>query len=300
MAEAGVEKENRFFAGGLFFSSGILLVSVLGKGQVDIYSLFFLLLGIKYLLKKDYVKMSLLFGLSAVIKPFPLVMIAPVLLLLMKDCGFQVAGYGILILLPGAADRFFTRVLMPDYQTYVDITSREFRETFGFSRVEQLFSARLFGIPLFFTSMGLLLAFCFYLGVRKKTEPQHLLIFPALSYVILCAFYSATFYWYVTVLPILAYMGCCLLKKSVAVFFLLLNTCGMLLTMIFNAGGMGMAVLSPLFGETKAWTAAEKFAAGTVRGLSRLGTMMFIFSMLAVVLIYAGRSLFKKEGVHEG
>ena len=41
-AAEAAEIKDRYFARGLFFSSGILFISVLGKGQVDIFSLLFL------------------------------------------------------------------------------------------------------------------------------------------------------------------------------------------------------------------------------------------------------------------
>ncbi|MCR4796985.1 MAG: hypothetical protein K5853_00870 [Lachnospiraceae bacterium] len=296
--EPDEDKQDSYFARGLYYSSGILLISVLGKGQVDIFSLFFMLGGAGYFQKRKYAKMSLLFGMAVLIKPFPLVIILPVLLLLIKEIRYRVIPCGVLTLVPMAADHLLTRLLMPEYRAYVAITSRAFKETFGFSRVEQLFAVKLGNISLFFAAMGMLCIASLYLGMMEKTKTRHYIFFAVLSYVILSAFYSATFYWYVVVLPILAYMGMRLQRRLLAVFLFLGNTCGMLLTMLVNAGGMGMVVLTPLFGETKAPMLAKMLSQEMLSGLSLLGTTVFTLTMLAVALFYTQERR-RREKAHE-
>ena len=286
----GIDAEKRKIAVGLYFSSAIVSVAVLGKGQIDIYALFFLLLGTRYFLKEKYMTMSLLWGCAILIKPFPILMILPVLLLLGAKEKEGIFLYGLLTLVPFSMDKVITDICMPSYQTYVDMTSQAFAETFGFTRFSQLFSVSVGNIQLFGAGMFLICLYCYYLGRNDEVKEWHYTVFPALSYILLCAFESSTNYWYVCVLPLLIYMGMKYRKLSEVGLLLGINGFGTCFWMRLSNDGLPMArLLKPVsdrFPFLGNFCNRQLIFTDEKGYLAQFGITLFVMTMVAIVSIY--------------
>ena len=206
----------------VFATSAILLVSVLGKGQIDSISVFFVLLAI-YCLYDEKILYSFLFlGIACLFKPFAILLGIPYLLLSIGKMGKKLA-YCILFLIgPYIADYVITRLLMPEYGRMSDITNSLFKETFGLSRIEELFAVRINAILLFF-GLGLLICFiAFCVGIRNKTSKIHIVLLPPTMYLTYILFVNASsVYWLINILPIIVMIG---LRFDRIEDFLILNT----------------------------------------------------------------------------
>lgn len=196
-----IKKEDALLGVFIFLTSAIVQLSVVGKGQIDIYSLVFCLLAANAFLDEKYVKMSLLFGLAILIKPFPVLIVLCNLLLNIKTYKNRVFLYGILTILPYGLDMLIRRILMPEYQKYSDLTEQVSKELFGATRFESLFNVKLGGISLFPASLILIFLICFFIGMKEIKKPSDDLFYPALTYLSIAAFMSPTLYWFSIILP---------------------------------------------------------------------------------------------------
>lgn len=190
-----------------FMLSAVLCVTVLGKGQVDIYSVTFAMLAVIYFLDCKYVLMSLFFGLALCIKPFVILFIVPFYLLMISKTKGRIILYGFITLLPYGIDALITKLLMPRYYEMKAITSQMFKDTFGASRVEEIFDCKINNV-LVFLSVAIIICFvCLRIGRLEKTKSEDYILFPTLMYVSYAILVSDTCYWFIVIIPALIVMG---------------------------------------------------------------------------------------------
>ncbi len=106
----------------LFLLSPIILIYSIGMGQIDGIALFFLLLGLSFFQKKEYVKMAIFLGLSMLIKGFSVFAILVILAYLMGQ-NIKNIIYGIVIGVIFVAEKIVSQILVKDYLVFGNIVN---------------------------------------------------------------------------------------------------------------------------------------------------------------------------------
>ena len=191
-AVLGAERTERRRSQTLFLLSAVMLLATLGKGQVDVYGLFFVLLGVRFLVRKEDGRGALLLGMALLVKPTALLVLVPLFLLLIGRWKEKTVVLGLIAAVPYLLDKGVTALLMPEYLPLSQKTFPLLAEALGgLTITEQFFDLEVNQV-LVFAALALVLCFaCYYLGVHGKIpEWEHLLALPPLLldlFGILCA-----------------------------------------------------------------------------------------------------------------
>lgn len=141
---AGMENLKAKLCGYAFLTMPIGFFSQFIFGQYDSFTVFFMLLGLLYYYRKDYLKFSIFFGISLTFKYFPLLIFIPMLLLVEKRV-WHIIKYGIVVMIPIALE-ILTYLPSPAFKSGV----------FGFGATSYIFQVSL-DTPFFSLSLFLLL-----------------------------------------------------------------------------------------------------------------------------------------------
>ncbi len=192
-------------------TSSILLMTVLGKGQIDMFDLLMVILAI-YSYLNNKIEISFLFiGIGCLFKPFVLLLGVPYFLLMIgKSKGKSVIN-GICLAAPYLIEKGITRLLMPRYNEMSKITSERFAEEFGTSRMEQIFQLHLNSVLVFIAAALIICFICLHIGIKGTATNKDLLFYPLIMFVSFGIFVdfvaaSAT-YWYAIIVPIMVIIG---------------------------------------------------------------------------------------------
>lgn len=158
--EMGYSKSDAVKTALFWFTAPFMIFSLLIFSQLDVFTLFFMMLGILYLLRGDGLLFSLFFGISITFKYFPALAFIPLLLLFEKN-PLKIARNFAIFILPAALEVFI----------YKD--SAMFREVF--------FKASSSGSKLFAVKLGDLLhvypfiwstvtALAYWLDLKNKRD----------------------------------------------------------------------------------------------------------------------------------
>ena len=192
-------------------TSSILLMTVLGKGQIDIFDLLMVILAI-YSYMNGKIELSFLFiGIGCLFKPFILLLGVPYFLLMLGRSKGKSVINGIFMVAPYLIDTGFTRLLMPRYSQMSRITSERFAEEFGISRMAQIFELHLNSVLIFVAAALIICFICLHIGLKGTATNKDLLFYPLLMFLSFGIFVdfvaaSAT-YWYAIIIPIMVIMG---------------------------------------------------------------------------------------------
>lgn len=106
--ELGCGKRDSLLVSLFWFLTPFAVFSLLIFSQMDIFTLFFMMLGVLYLLKRDGLRFALFFGISITFKYFPALAFVPLLLLFEKNI-LKIAGYMAVFAAPAAIEVFLYR-----------------------------------------------------------------------------------------------------------------------------------------------------------------------------------------------
>lgn len=191
----------------LYMLSTIVCISVVGKGQVDIFTVTFIMLGALFFIKEKYIYMAIFFGLAFLTKPFALLVIVPFYLLAISKFRERVFIYGIISIIPYVLDYTITRILMPGYAEMKELNGQIYKEALGSTRVEELFSVQLNSIYVF---IAIVIVICF-IALRKGKNQEititDYLLYPTLMYIVYGILVSPSCNWFITIVPALIIMG---------------------------------------------------------------------------------------------
>lgn len=190
-----------------YMLSSVICITILGKGQVDIYIVTFVMLGMLCFMNEKYIYMSILMGLALVIKPFAILIVAPLYLLMIHKLRGKVIVNSIITIIPFVIDETITKLLMPSYSEYKEITSQLFKESYRLSRVEQLFNLKINNVLVFFAAILIISFIAFYIGKARDAKLRDYLVFPSLMYISYGIFVSSSSYWFIAIIPALVIMG---------------------------------------------------------------------------------------------
>ena len=286
--EIGYSDNNVMYAKGLFMCSSIVAVATVAKGQIDAILVFFVLVAAWGFLKKNIHLVALMLGISIVIKPFSVLIAAPVLLLLIGELSIK----GIIIPVieaaaPFAIDRILTRILWPGYYDVVVHTDDASRILFGQTRMESLFSQTIGNVELFFATVLLACFLCLYKGINKTVKRGDFLIFPLIMYIALAAFVSATFYWYMAILPALILLGMRFKSRWSLPLLLAGNSIGALIPLLLNEGAYHISFYYNVIGKRLGAPVPKVYYDGMYRTvLTKSGATLFIVSMVLILVLY--------------
>ena len=288
LKDMGYERTNRLYAKGLFMCSAIVCAATVAKGQIDAIVLLFLLIAAREYQRRSFGLMALMLGISLVIKPFSVLVAAPVLLLLMGELGvFGVIVPGVFAALPFITDRLLTRILWPRYFEVRVHTDDATRILFGQTRAEGLFSQSLGNVSLFLAVVLIVCFICLYKGVNKKVKKDDILIYPAILYLALAAFVSATVYWYIAVLPVWIILGLRMKSRFCLPMLLFGNSAGALVPLLLNENAYHVSFFYNLPGRLLGAPIPVQLYTGIYREIMvKGGVTLFIVTMFLMLLLY--------------
>ena len=197
----------------LYMLSAIVCISVIGKGQVDIFTVTFIMLSALCFIKEKYIYMSILLGLAFLTKPFALLVIVPFYLLAISRFRERVFLYAIISVIPYVLDFTLTRILMPGYAEMKKLNAMIYKEALGSTRVEELFSLQTGSVYVFFSAVIIICFIAFRKGKNEKVSLKDYLLYPTLTYIAYGIFVSPSCNWFITIVPSLIIMGL-LFKKE--------------------------------------------------------------------------------------
>lgn len=278
-----------------FMLSAVLCITVLGKGQVDLLSVTLMMTGIIFFQKEKYIPMSIFFGLSLCTKPFVILFIVPMYLLMISKIKWKVLLSGLITLIPFGIDALISKILMPSYYEMKDLTSQMFKESFGESRVEQIFSLRINHILVFFAVAIIICFIALRIGRTRATTVDDYLLIPTLMYIAYGIFVSDTCYWFIVIIPALIIMG--LRLKHIQDFELMyfVSNLGVVAYIYYVEAnlrpGFNYTVFEYMGLNNKSIVLYDALSSYRTEAY-RVGATLFMTSMFLICIIY----LFEKKG----
>ncbi|MCR5097692.1 MAG: hypothetical protein K6B14_01950 [Lachnospiraceae bacterium] len=287
--DLGYSTANRRYAKGLFMCSSIVCVATVAKGQTDAIVMLFVFIAAKLFTKKKYVLTGLMLGISLVIKPFTVILAAPVLLLLIGEVNlFGVILPGIAAVAPFFIDQIATRLLWPRYFEMKLHADDVARILFGRTRTEGLFAEVIGNVELFFATALVVCFICLYKGVNKKVKRGDYGIYPMIMYIALGAFVSATYYWFIIVLPLWILLGFRMKSRWCLLVLLLGNSLGALVPLLLNEISYHVSFFYNLPGHLWGAGMPVQFYTGIYREIIvRSSVTLFIVTQIVLVVLYA-------------
>ena len=273
----------------LYMLSTVVCVCVVGKGQVDILTVTFIMLGMVFFLKKKYIYMSILLGLAFLTKPFVLLLIVPFYLLTISKFKERVFIYSIITIIPYVIDYTITRILMPGYDVMKELNAQIYKEAEGSTRVEEIFSVY---INSFYVFIAIVIVICFISlrkGKNQEVEMKDYLLFPTLMYIAYGIFVSPSCNWFITIVPFLIIMG--LSFKNEEDFELLYFGCniGVIIyvfyTEKFFRPGIKHTFLELMGFENGSSLLYDKFSDHRVI-VYGMGATLFLIAMILICILY--------------
>ncbi len=286
--DLGYSKENRRYAKGLFLTSVIVCVATVAKGQTDAIVMLFVLIAAKMFLQKKYVLTGLMLGISLVIKPFTVILTVPVLLLLIGEV--SVSG----IILPGFAavapfilDRIAIWIFWPRYYEMKLHTDDVTRILFGRTRTEGLFAEVIGNVELFFATVLIVCFICLYKGVNKTVKRGDYGIYPMILYIALASFVSATYYWFMIILPLWILLGFRLKSRWCLPVLLVGNSIGALVPLLLNEITYHVSFFYNLPGKLLGAKVPVQLYTGIYKEiLVKSSVTLFIATQIILLIIY--------------
>lgn len=203
----GFDKEKVVIGQFLLITSAVSLISALGKGQVDVYGLFFFLKGMEYQLQEKHIKMSLCMGVAFLIKPLVLWILIPCYILLLGREKKKTVLYVGICFIPFLIDKLITIILMPEYITISHETAQMLKKEFGgLSMFESLFYGGV-NDTLPFWMLSIVICFvCYYVSTHHIVKTWHCLVMPVTILLLFSIFCSVSYHWFIYIIPILVIM----------------------------------------------------------------------------------------------
>ena len=207
MKKLGFDENKRDRGLYYYMLSTVLCITVLGKGQVDLLSVTLVLAGVLFFMEEKYVMMSIFLGLSLCTKPFVILVIVPMYLLMISKRQWKVLLSGVITLIPFGIDALVSKFLMPEYYSMKALTSQMFKEAFGESRIEQIFNLRVNHVLVFFAAAIIICFIALRIGRTKTAKVKDYLLLTSLMYIAYGLFVSDSCYWFIVIVPALIIMG---------------------------------------------------------------------------------------------
>lgn len=191
----------------LYMLSTVVLISVIGQGQIDMICLLFTILGYNYLIDGKYCMMSLMFGIGIIYKPFIILVATPIIILLSNKIRIKTIATSVILITPYIVNLLLTHILMPEYGEYVDLVNQQSKEIMGSNRIEEIFALRINSVLIFIGAVLILCFICYYISWHKKTKDNYYIIMPTVSFLLYAVFVSPAAYWFIIIVPMLLLMG---------------------------------------------------------------------------------------------
>lgn len=202
----GCEKTRKGWVAFSFLTSPVLLFSAVVITHLDIFSIFFLLLGIRSLLKKNHRNELIFFALAAAYKPYVLIGIIPIVLLKEKRIMYLLRDF--IVVLVGIILQNGIYHFDPGYARVQNFMSK----TYGF--IDRFFSTGFYyekncyhdEASLFVISF---IVVCVAAYMLKKVKPIHLFAFPLVTWCAFVLFVGWHPNWIINIVPFMILVLAC-------------------------------------------------------------------------------------------
>ena len=189
-------------------TSSILLISVIGKGQIDIFDMLFVILSMHLYLDERIELSFLCLGVGCLFKPFLLLLGLPYFFLMVRRCRYRSFINAICMTLPYILNLIITSLIMPEYFEMSEITSEEFKKLYKMTRLEEFFHIRFNYIYVFLALAIIICAICLYISLEGKTDNFRLIFYPTIMFMAFAIFVVPdALYWFIVVMPLFVIMG---------------------------------------------------------------------------------------------
>jgi len=191
--EMGCGKRGAVQAALFWFTTPFAIFSLLIFSQVDIFTMFFMMIGIYYLIKRNGFLFSLYFGISITFKYFPALAFIPLLLLFEKNL-LKIVGYTAVCAVPAAIEVFL----------YKD--SPMFRNVFLMGPGGKLFTTVIGLVHVYPLIWSVATGFAYWLDVRERRDEFNYWVFYIPLLVLAPMFMLIDWYpqWFMILTPFLA------------------------------------------------------------------------------------------------
>lgn len=169
----GFDKRGCALAEILYLSSTFVQPISVMFGQIDFVSNFFLLYGIKYLIKNNISKSFIFFSISYCFKPFPVIIIFPILCMLFYKIKKNLISHGMILSLPYLFMSFLTYIFIDNF--YINASKVNTSINFYY----RLISYHNYIVPSLITVLLLILLFK---SKKYSCDIKKLLTFPLLAF----------------------------------------------------------------------------------------------------------------------
>ncbi len=249
--------------------------------------LLFLLMAAKLYFREKYLPMALMLGISLVIKPFSVLIAVPVIVLIIRESGLIYMGLSaVMAAIPFILDKVLTAALWPKYYEMKAFTDEATKVLFGQTRLEGLFSVSLGNLSLFFAVVLVVCFICLYRSVENGSLMSDYAFYPAVIYTALAAFVSATYYWYIAVLPLFIILGLRMKSRWCLPFLLAGNSLGALFNMLINEGAYHVSLYYNLPGKLMGVPVPAVFYDGGFKMiLVKAASTLFVVTMILFLVI---------------
>lgn len=286
--DLGYSTANRRYAKGLFMCSAIVCVATVAKGQTDALVMLFVFIAAKMFLKKRFWLTGLFLGISLVIKPFTVLLTVPVLLLLIGELSVRgIILPSVFAALPFILDHVATRLFWPGYYYMKTHTDDATRILFGQTRAESLFSMVFGEVELFLASVLIVCFICLYKGVNRSVKRGDYAIYPMVLYIALSIFVSATYYWFIVMVPMWILLGFRMKSRWSLPLLLAGNSIGALVQLIFNEYTYHVSFFYNLPGQLWGAPFPIQYDLGDFHVIwVRSGVTLFIVTQILMLVLY--------------
>lgn len=295
MKKMGFDENKRDRGLYYYMLSTVLCITVLGKGQVDLLSVTFVMAGVLFFMEERYVFMSLFLGVALCTKPFVILIIVPMYLLMISKRQWKVLISSIITLIPFGIDMFLSKFFLRDYYPMKDLTSQMFKEAFGESRIEQIFDLRINHVLVFFAAAIIICFIALRIGRTRTAKVKDYLLLTSMLYIAYGIFVSDACYWFIVIIPALIVMG--LSYKHIQDFELLYfgSNLGVVIYIYYIEGyrrpGTNYTFFDYMGLKNRSLMLYDAFSSYKAE-IYRVGATLFTICMLLICIVY----IFEKKG----
>ena len=178
----------------------VCLLDNVCSGQLDLFGVFFLVLGLWMHLNGKSALGVLCFGMSIVIKPFPIILIGLYYVFFLKRYKYKVIFHGLGCAMPSILFAAVTRWFFPTWDELA-------KTYYHFDFYGDLFIYQMAGVSLVMVVEAVLIAFCFWAGQKDKSTHVFMsLVLAAYAFFFLLVPWHSS--WMVYMMVPVMYMVC--------------------------------------------------------------------------------------------
>ena len=227
-----VNKTQTFFLVAFIMLSPVMQVAEIGKGQIDIIGLIFMVYAYKAYLQDDRFVMCILIGIGCLLKPYCILMFAPMVIDYILSNKFLEWLKGVLIVIGLYVIQYGLEYLLLGHYM-------ELRKESDVSFLDTYFLFGFDDFKIYYFLTFLVLGLQFILRTNGRTDKRHTMIFASFLYVIMFSFtaWNVQYYSYAIIVFAFAFSEF-YNNETVILFVTIFNLAFAGLLLIYLSGGV--------------------------------------------------------------